>query len=99
MTRFRNSRIPNLICNILEIIKKPEVLGKLKKPHKLKDIDLSNKNNLIKPGEMSIGFAVYCEVKKLKQDDVVNSTDMEMFKKAPQKFLVAMTENYLKEHH
>ena len=45
---------------------KPEVLVKIKKPHKLKDIDLSNKNDLIKPGEMGIGFALDCEVKKLK---------------------------------
>ena len=74
---------------------KPEVLGQLKKPHKFKDIDSSNKNNVIKPGEMSIGFAVYCEVKKLKQYYVVNSTDTKVFNKAAQKFLVAMTEKLL----
>ena len=74
---------------------KPEVLVKIKKPHKLKDIDLSNKNNLIKPGEMGIGFAVDCEVKKLKQKDVVNLTDIKVFKKAAQKFLVAMAEKLL----
>ena len=74
---------------------KPEVLVKIKKPHKLKDIDLSNKNNLIKPGEMGIGFAVDCEVKKLKQKDVVNLTDIKVFKKAAQKFLVAMVEKLL----
>ena len=91
--------IKNIICNILEIIVKPEVLVKIKKPHKLKDIDLSNKNNLIKPGEMGIGFAVDCEVKKLKQKDAVNLTDIKEFKKAAQKFIVAMAENDLKEHH
>ena len=42
---------------------KPEVLVKIKKSHKLKDIDLSNKNNLIKSGEMGTGFAVDCKVK------------------------------------
>ena len=71
---------------------KPEVLVKIKKPDKLKDIDLSNKNNLIKPGEMGIGFAVDCKVKKLKQKDVVSLTDIKVFKKVAQKFLVAMME-------
>ena len=87
--------IKSMICNILEVIVKPEVLVKIWKPHKLKDIDLSSKNNLIKPGEMGIGFAVDCEVKKLKQKDVVNLTDIKVFKKAAQKFIVAMTEKLL----
>ena len=52
-------------------------------------IDLSNKSNLIKPGEMSIGFGVDCEVKKLKQKDVV-ITNMKVFKKAVQKFFVVV---------
>ena len=54
---------------------KPEVLVKIKKPHKLKDIDLSNKNNLIKPGEMGTDFAVDSKVKKLKQKNI-NLTDL-----------------------
>ena len=87
--------IKNIICNILEIIVKPEVLVKIKKPHKLKDIDLSNKNNLIKPGEMSIGFAVDCTVKKLKQKGVINLTNIKVFKKAAQKFIVAKAEELL----
>ena len=74
---------------------KPEVLVKIKKPHKFKDIDLSNKNNLIKPGEMGIGSAVDFEVKKLKEKDVVNLTDIKVFKKAAQKILVAMAEKLL----
>ena len=73
---------------------KSEVLVKIKKPHKLEDIDLSNKNNLIKPGEMGIGFAVDCEVKKLKQKDL-NLTDIKVFKKTAQEFLVAMAEKLL----
>ena len=72
----------------------PEVLVKIEKPRKLKDIDLSNKNDLINLGEMCIGFAVDCEVKKLKQKDV-NLTDIKVFKKAAQKFLVAMVEKLL----
>ena len=74
---------------------KSEVLVKIWKPHKLKDIDLSSKNNLIKPGEMGIGFAVDCKVKKLKQKGVVNLTDIKVFKKAAQRFLVAMGEKLL----
>ena len=79
----------------MEIIVKPEVLVKIKKPHQLKDIDLSNKNNLVKPGEMGIGFAVDCEVKKLKQKYVVSLTGIKVFKKAVQKFLTAMVEKLL----
>ena len=67
---------------------KPEVLVKVKKPHKLKDIDLSNMNNLINPGEISI-------FKKLKQKGVVDSTDIKVFKKAAQKFLAAMAKKLL----
>ena len=69
---------------------KPEVLVKIKKPCKLKVIGFSNKNKLIKPGEMSIAFAVHCEVKKHKLKDVVNLTDIKVFKKVAQKFLISM---------
>ena len=55
------------ISNIVERIVKPEALVKVKKPYKLKGIDLTNQNNLVKPEEMSICFAVDCEVKKRKQ--------------------------------
>ena len=41
---------------------------------------------------MGIGFVADCEVTKLKQKDVVNLTDMIVFKKTAQKFLVAMAE-------
>ena len=44
---------------------------------------------------MGIGFAVDCEVKKLKQKGVVNLTDLKVFKKAVQRFLVAMGEKLL----
>ena len=74
---------------------KPEVIVKIKKPHKLKDMDLSNKNNLIKPVEMGTDFAVDCEVKKLKQKDVVSLTDIKVFKKAAQKILATMAEKLL----
>ena len=74
---------------------KPEVLVKIKKSHKLKDIDLSNKNHLIKPGEMGIDFAVDCKVKKFKQIDVVSLTEVKVFKKAAHKFIVAMAEKLL----
>ena len=80
------------ICNILESIVIPEVLVKVYKPHKLKDIDFSNRNNLIKPEEMSTGFAVDCKVKKFKKRDVVNSTNIKALKKSAHKCLVAMEE-------
>ena len=64
---------------------------KIKKPQKLKDIYLSSKNNLVKPGEMGISFAVDCEVKKLKQKNVVNLTDIKVSKSAAQKLLVGIS--------
>ena len=83
------------ICNILESIVIPEVLVKVYKPHKLKDIDFSNRNNLIKPEEMSIGFAVDCKVKKFKKRDVVNSANIKALKKSAHKCLVAVEEKLL----
>ena len=44
---------------------------------------------------MGIDFAVDCEVKKLKQKDVVNLTGIKEFEKAVQKFIVAMAEKLL----
>ena len=64
--------------------------------NKLKGIDLPNNNNLIKPAEVSTGFAVGSDVKKLKRKNVVNSTYIKVFKKAAQKFLVALAEKLLK---
>lgn len=88
MVSFMYCDVKNIICNILEIIVKPEVLVKVKKPHKLEDIDLSSMNNLINPGEISI-------FKKLKQKGVVHSTDIKVFKKAAQKFLATMAKKLL----
>ena len=88
MVPFMYCDIKNINCNTLEIIVKPEVLVKVKKPHKLKDIDLSNMNNLTNPGEMSIS-------KKLKQKGAVDSTGIRVFKKIAQKVLAAMAEKLL----
>lgn len=44
---------------------------------------------------MSTGFAVNCKVKKIKQKDAVNSSDIKVFKKAAQKILVAVAERLL----
>ena len=58
MVLFMYYGIKSIICYILKIIVEPDVLLKVKKPNKWKGIDLTNENNLIKPGEMSIEFAV-----------------------------------------
>ena len=91
---FKYYDIKKIICNILEVIVKPEVLVKVKKPRKLENINLSNNNNLNKAGEITTGFAVNCKIKKLKQKDV-STSDIKMSKKAVHNFVVAISEALL----
>ena len=58
--------LKDLVIKLLDIIVKPTVTNNCKSGKQLKEIDLSNEENLINVGKINMGFAVEDIIKRLK---------------------------------
>ena len=85
-----------LVIKLLDIIVKPTVINNCKSGKQLTEIDLSNEENLISVGKISMGFAVEDIIKKLKQQDKVSLSQLKAFKEGAQQFEVSMLETFEK---
>ena len=59
--------LKDLVIKLLDIIVKPTVINNCKSWKQLKEIELSNEENLISVGKINMGFAVEGIIKRLKQ--------------------------------
>ena len=58
--------LKDLVIKLLDIIVKPTITNNCKSGKQLKEIDLSNEENLINVGKINMGFAVEDIIKRLK---------------------------------
>ena len=83
--------LKELVIKLLDIIVKPTVINNCKSGKQLKEIDLSNEENLISIGKINMGFAVE-DIKRLKQQDKVSLSQLKAFKEGAQQFVISMLE-------
>ena len=84
--------LQDLVIKLFDIIVKPTVINNCKSGKQLKEIDLSNEENLISVGKINIGFAVEDIIKRLKQQDKVSLSQLKAFKERAQQFVISMLE-------
>ena len=84
--------LKDLVIKLLDIIVKPSVINNCKSGKQLKEIDLSNEENLIIVGKINMGFAVEDIIKRLKQQDKVSLSQLKAFKEGAQQFVISMLE-------
>ena len=84
--------LKDLIIKFLDIIVKPTVINNCKSGKQLKEIDLSNGENLISVGKINMGLAVEDIIKRLKQQEKVSLSQLKAFKKGAQQFVISMLE-------
>ena len=84
--------LKDLVIKLLDIIVKPTVISNCKSGKQLKEIDLSNEENLISIGKINMGFAVE-DIKRLKQQDKVSLSQLKAFKEGAQQFVISILKN------
>ena len=84
--------LKDLVIKLLDIIVKPTVINNCKSGKQLKEIDLSNEENLISVGKINMGFAVEDIIRRLKQQDKVSLSQLKAFKEGAQQFVISMLE-------
>ena len=82
--------LKSIIKQLLGIIVEPKIIDSCKTGKQLKDIDLSDKKNLLSLEKMNLGFAVEHTIKSLKRLDAVSNLQVNEFKKSAQIFIVSM---------
>ena len=82
---------------MFDIIAKPTFINNCKSGKQLKEIDLSNEENLISVGKINMGFAVEDIIKRLKQQDKVSLSQLKAFKEGAQQFAISMLEKLFKK--
>ena len=82
--------LKDLVIKLLDIIVKPTVINNCKSRKQLKEIDLSNEENLISFCKINMGFAVEDIIKRLKQQDKVSLSQLKVFKEGAHQFAISM---------
>ena len=82
--------LKSIIKQLLGIIVEPKIIDSCKTGKQLKDIDLSDKKNLLSLEKMNLGFAVEHTIKSLKRLDAVSNLQVNEFKKSAQIFIISM---------
>ena len=82
--------LKDLVIKLLDIIVKPAVINNCKSGKQLKEIDLSNEENLVNVGKINMGFAVEDIIKRLEQQDKVSLSQLKAFKEGAQQFVISM---------
>ena len=84
--------LKDLVIKLLDNIVKPTVINNCKSGKQLKEIDLSNEENLISVGKINMGFDVEDIISRLKQQDKVSLSQLKAFKEGEQQFVISMLE-------
>ena len=71
--------LKSIIKQLLGIIVEPKIIDSCKTGKQLKDIDLSDKKNLLSLEKMNLGFAVEHTIKSLKRLDAVSNLQVNEF--------------------
>ena len=87
--------LKDLVIKLLDIIVKPTVINNCKSGKQLKEIDLSNEENLISVGNINMGFAVEDIIKRLKQQDKVSLSQLKAFKEGVQQLVISVLEKFI----
>jgi len=90
MIPFLFFELKHIVIRLLEIIVKPKIIESCKSARQLKEIDLSDKNNLLPLEKINTGFAVDNVIKDLIRSDTVTSVEVKKFRAGAQLFVVAM---------
>ena len=71
--------LKSIIKQLLGIIVEPKIIDSCKTGKQLKDIDLSDKKNMLSLEKMNLGFAVEHTIKSLKRLDAVSNLQVNEF--------------------
>ena len=81
MLLFLGKGLDRLHRSRLQLVTKPDVLEKCESPAALLQIDFSDKSVYLKLKDIHFGFSTVEELRNLKRQDEVSSTNVKAFKK------------------
>ena len=95
MLSYMYDDIKELVRNVLQLFVKYEVIEKCKTASAYKQIDLSDKSNILPKSKFNIGRAVDITIAEMKQKDMVMKYQLDTFKQVFLLFLLATTRKLL----
>ena len=92
MLPFLGKDLEGLHRSLLQLVTKPDVLRKCESPAALLQTDFSDKTIYLKLKDIHFGFSTEEELKNLKRQDKVSSTNVKAFKKEAAITIISIVE-------